>query len=179
MCDENLVIDNINLIYYVIKRMKLYGDLNEYYEEGLIGLVKASKNYDLNSGYKFSTFATKCIFNEISKYIRINNYDKRKANKNTISLETLICDGIKLQDILVSDINLEKDLIEKEQIKLLYNSILKLSEKEKFVINHFYGLNNYKKMTQKEIAKILRVERSTISKIVETSKRKLKKMMKC
>lgn len=181
MNKESLVIDNLKLIYFVMKKMKLYGDLNEYYEVGLIGLVKASKKYNPSTGYNFGTFAYRCIFNEIRNYIRMSELGTNKANKNTISLETVIynkgSEEIILKDTLKSEINLEKELLKKEQIKMLYNSISKLKERDKFVINHYYGLNNYKKLKQKDIAIILGINQSRVSKIVELSKKRLRKMM--
>lgn len=84
---NKLVEENIKLVHYVVgKYFNKYGDTEEFISEGYIGLIKAANAYNKNSQYSFSTLAHKCIYNEISRYLIIQNYNCRKANLNTVSI---------------------------------------------------------------------------------------------
>ena len=74
---EKLILDNINLIYMVLKRYNLYNQLDEYYDIGMIGLVKGANTYSGDKGYKASTYLTSCI---LMKYLLIkeNNLCKKE-----------------------------------------------------------------------------------------------------
>ena len=65
---EKLILDNINLIYMVLKRYNLYNQLDEYYDIGMIGLVKGANSFSEDKGYKVSTYLTSCITYEILNY---------------------------------------------------------------------------------------------------------------
>lgn len=162
---NELIINNENLIYHIIKKMNLYHRVEEFYDIGLIGLCYASKKYNSEKGYAFSTFASKCIKNEILREIRKNNFDKCKANFDCISLNQTFSEDncVEIQELIPSTINIEEDYIKKEQLEEIKEEIKKLSNKEQYIINHIYELDDNKKMNQCEIAKELKVSQAEVS----------------
>ena len=70
MYDEKLVLDNVNLIYLVLKKLGLYNNHEEYFDLGMIGLVKGAKTFNKELGYNASTYLYRCIYNEIYCHLR-------------------------------------------------------------------------------------------------------------
>lgn len=183
MYEERLVTDNINLIYFVLKKMNLYNQREEYYDVGMIGLCKAAQNFDPSRGYAFNTYACSCIRSQILIYIRKKKTNKRKANDNVISLNITIYEDVSgtkltLEDLLPSKTNIEEELIEKEQIKNLYIALSKLKERELDIINALYGLNGVEKLTQQELSEKYNLSQSYISRIKNKSIKKLRILLK-
>lgn len=179
--NDDLILNNEKLIYYVLGKMNLYEQREDYYDIGMIGLIKAAKTYVPNKGIVFSTYAVRCIKNEVLIEIRKEKSNKRKVNYNCVSLEQPVNgnddEKITIGDTLKSNIDIEKEMIRKEERELLYKSLSKLSDKEQFVINHYYGLNGCEKLKQEELAKILNVQQGQISRIKNKSIQKLKMMI--
>ena len=117
---ENLILDNIKLIYYVLKKLHLSGESDEYFDIGMIGLCKAADTYDTDKKIAFTTYAYKCITTQILYEIKSRNSNKSKINYNTISLsKPLATDGdrdILLEDVLANDINIEEVICYKETL---------------------------------------------------------------
>ena len=143
---------------------------------GTIGLIKGIDSYNDAKKTKITTYAARCIENEILMYFRSN-----KKSQNDVSLNDSIGydkDGneINLIDVLKDN---SKDLAEiihtKENIKLLNKYLNLLNDREKEIIVKRYGLLNQKEKTQKEIAKSLNISRSYVSRI---EKRALTKILK-
>lgn len=150
---HKLVLDNENLVYYIIKKLGIYKDIDNFYDIGMIGLCKAARSFDSESNTKFSTYAISCIKNELYMYGR------KKANRqwfNMLSLDVDIteCD-VPAIELIPDDINVENSVIEKEIYEELHNAISQLSDVEQFVINHTYGLNGYSILTQDTILKMI------------------------
>lgn len=178
MNEEILTKDNINLIYYVLKKLNLYCKMDDYYDIGLIALVKAAKNFDSNRGYNFSTFAIKVIKNSLLHEIRKEKAIKRKGKVISLNTPVLYNDRISpLENFIKSDINIEDDLIEKEKKELLYKSISKLSKREQLVLNHLYGLNDHEKLKQRELGEKIGISQAQISRIKNDSIRKIREMV--
>lgn len=167
---EELVLNNVNLIYLVLKRHKMYEVLDDYFDVGMIGLVNAAKTYSEDSGFAFSTYAVKCIENEIRKIKRKEFALKRGAGQATISLDTKINskdDNIELLDIIPSEFNLEGQVIQNDLCERLHKEIDNLPERNKFIICSIFELKNYEKLTQQELAKQLNVSQTQICRIVK------------
>ena len=167
---EKLILDNINLIYMVLKRYNLYNELDEYYDVGMIGLVKGANNFDESKGYKPSTYLTSCITYEILNYKRKQSMQKRGNGIQNISLYTQINDNGKelyLLDIIPSKENIEDNIIKKEKIELIYKKILELNERDKLIICSTYGLLGYKGLTQNQIAENTNITQGHISRIIK------------
>lgn len=174
--NEKLVLDNLKLIYFVINRMQLFDKADYYYDVGLIALIRAAHAFDEGKGYSFSTFATTAIQNEILKDIRVNNADKRKANFNTISLETPVSDedpDSLLIDLIPSDVDVEKEVIEKMQKEAMYKAIEQLTFNEKAIIKYYIKYD----LTQKEIAAITGHSQAYVSRKLQTIVIKLRKII--
>ena len=172
---DELVIDNVNLIYHTLKKLKMYHLLDEYYDVGMIGLVKASRHYTAEKG-KFSTYACKCIANEILIELRKQKSGKRLGE--TISLNRVVySDGssdITLQDTISSDESIEDMLIEKEQYQIMYKLINQLDETDKELIKSYYGIGRDKK-TQIELAESNNLSQAQICRNINTIIRNMRK----
>lgn len=172
---DDLVLNNINLIYMVLKQMDLYDRSDDFYDVGLIGLVKAANTYDASKGYTFTTYATTLIKNQIRLEIRRDNSSKRKANVNALSLDAPIYinengDKIALIDSIPSNFNIETYLIEKEQLSEVRQAISKLNAREQLLLVYYYdGMN------QKDIAKIFHVSQAWVSRMIKSIIRKIQK----
>ncbi len=177
MYDERLVTDNINLIYLALKRLYLYDKRDEYFDVGMIGLVKGARAFDETRGLKPSTFLYNCIYNELRMTFR------KKDPDGMLSLsKVLFTDGngneLFLEDMIPSDVNIEEEMILKEQKEKMYNEILKLKEREKLVICLSYGVGGYEKITEKEISKILKISQAQVNRIKNKTIEKLRNNLK-
>lgn len=180
--DENIITKNINLIYLVLKKMNLYKKLDDYFDIGMIGLIKGLKKYNGDKGYAISTFLTKCIQNEILIEIRKSKTSKRLANYNALSLSEIYYQNddnslITLEDVIPSKIDIEGDFISRENIFILKEKINTLSKTEQFILKHLFGIFDYQKLSQKQIAKTLNISQSYVSRIKNKALAKLKDMM--
>lgn len=181
MIDE-LVLKNEKLIYHILGKMGLYNKRDILYDVGLIGLCKAAKKFDPTKGYSFTTYAGNCIRNEILINFREENSTKRKANFNTVSLDEPVCydssgNELTVIDVLKSDVDIEAEIIKKEQKEVLYNALTKLQEKELLVLNYTYGLNGYEELNQFEISEKINVSQAQISRIKSKAIKKIKSMI--
>lgn len=166
---DKIIVDNLNLIHWTIKKMNLRYDTDDeyqsYYDDGLEGLIKAAPKYD-SSKCKASSFFYPCIKNAILHGITIKLANKRfNPNGKDISLYmTLGEEGFELEDVIKDpDINIEEQLIKNEEIERLLYFVEKLpNEKDKLVIKMHYGLFGYEQMTFEKIAKIFKVTKSAV-----------------
>lgn len=175
--EDKIVTDNINLIYHVLKKYGLYRNLDEYYDVGLIGLVKGVKSYDNSKGYAISTYLVKCITTEVLAYQRKTTTKKRGGGIKDISIYTPINDEEnELLDVIPSNENIEENTIKKEQLEMIYKEISKLSDRDKFIICSKYGLLGHKELTQEQLANETGLSQSyvcrIIKKIIEDVRRK-------
>ena len=175
---DDLILDNVNLIYYVLKKMNLYKNADEYYDICMIGLIKAANTFNESKGYTFSTYGISCIRSELLGYLRRQNSSKRKANYNTVSLEMSVYqenDGkeITLLDTLPSNDNVEEEIIVNEEKELLIEALNILDDKELLVISYMFGINGYDEIKQKDIATKLGMQQGSVSRI---GKRAINKM---
>lgn len=172
---NKLIEHNLRLVAHIVKKFDAAGDTDDLISIGTIGLIKGIDSYKNNKKTKITTYAARCIQNEILMYYRSN-----KNRGNTISLNDSIGFDKEGNEINLIDMIKDKgmDLFDKLEIKnniILLNEYLKLlNPREKEIIIKRYGLHNTKEMTQKEIAKELKISRSYVSRI---EKRALTKML--
>lgn len=167
---ERLIIENEALVYHVLKQMHLYSQLEDYYDVGMIGLCKAAKTFDNSKGSKFSTYACICIRNTILMDIRDQ---KRQCDYYSISLQTPVGgekDEILLEDT-ISDYELEIDILNKEEKMALIESIRKLDNDDRQMIDLYF----WKEMTQKEIARYLKMSQANVSRRIQRALNNLRK----
>lgn len=173
---NKLIEHNLRLVAHIVKKFDTKEhDTDDLISIGTIGLIKGIDTYKDNKKTKITTYAARCIQNEILMHFRSN-----KKLGVTISLNDAIGhdkegNEINLMDIIKDkSIDLFDDLDLKNNIELLNKYLTLLNKREKEIIVKRYGLFNTKEMTQKEIAKSLHISRSYVSRI---EKRALTKML--
>jgi len=166
--EELLIKHNLRLVAFIAKKYKNYNDQDELISVGSIGLMKAVKTYSLEKGRSFSTYASRCIENEILMLLRSQKKFSAEVSLNdSIGIDK---DGnaISLIDVLseTGEDNVSKQVENKiiiEKIMQIINE--KLTPKEADIMCMRYGLNGHIVKTQKEVAKIFGISRSYISRI--------------
>lgn len=175
---RNILIEhNLRLVAHIVKKFdKNSNDTDDLISIGTIGLIKGIDSYNRSKATKITTYAARCIENEILMYFR-----KIKNNGNTISLNDAIGydkDGneISLQEVIRDDaLDIPDYLHIKENIGLLKKYFNVLTDREKEILIKRFGLLNEEEQTQKEIAKQLHISRSYVSRI---EKRAMGKVLK-
>ncbi len=178
---RNILIEhNLRLVAHIVKKYTNTGkEVDDLISIGTIGLIKAISTYDLEKKTRLATYAARCIENEILMTIRAS-----KKTRGEVSLQDPIGvdkegNEITLIDILGSDPNTVTDQVElKLQTKKMYNIMqLVLKKREQIVLEMRYGLTNGKIKTQREIAQLLGISRSYVSRIEKRAILKLAKAM--
>lgn len=171
-----LIERNLRLVAHIVKKYSYPGkEVDDLISIGTVGLIKAIDSYNPSKGTRLATYAAKCIENEILMLIRNN-----KKIKNEVYLQDPIGidkEGniISLIDVLSSEDDSIIEIVEnKIQVKKLYGKINTcLTERERKVVEMRYGLAEGNQKTQREIAKILGISRSYVSRIEKKALKKL------
>ena len=174
---NEIVEHNLRLVVYIAKKYEAtVADVGDLVSVGAIGLMKAVNSFDPSKNIKFATFASRCIENEILMYLR-----KIVKKKCEVSLDEPINVDAEGNELLLSDVvgtepdTVYKDLERKAEIEELYKSFATLSKREFEIIKLRYGLLDAEEMTQKEIADMMGISQSYISRIEKKVLGKLKK----
>lgn len=174
---NKLIEHNLRLVAHIVKKYdNKKDDVDDLISIGTIGLIKGIDSYSYKHGTRLTTYCARCIENEILMYYRNN----KKNNKN-ISLNEAVGFDKEGNEITFLDIlktpkpDFAMDIHNKNNIKLLKKYFDVLTKQEKEIIIKRYGLNNNDEITQKEIAKDLKISRSYVSRI---EKRALTKMLR-
>jgi len=177
-----LVERNLRLVAHIVKKYSFPGkEVDDLISIGTVGLIKAIDSFDMDKGTRLATYAARCIENEILMLIRNNKKIRSEVYlQDPIGLDK---EGneISLMDILSSDKDSILEVVEnKIQVKKLY-CILEtcLQERERRIIEMRYGLIDGKPKTQREIASILGISRSYVSRIEKRALKKLLKELNC
>ena len=162
-----LVEHNLRLVVYIAKRFEnVESDIEDLISIGTIGLIKAVNTYRADKNIKLATYASRCIENEILMYVR-----KNAGKKCEISIDEPLSndnDGneLLLSDVLGSDEEIYKDLEADEDKKTIKNALMGLSKRERQIITLRFGLDgSNKELTQKEVADLLGISQSYISRL--------------
>lgn len=173
---NKLIEHNLRLVVFIAKKFESKLEtLEDLVSIGSIGLIKGINTYKIDKNIRLATYASRCISNEILMYLRKNK--KRLAD---VSFEeALSFDGegneLHLEDILGTDDDVTyKEYERKVDIKLLKDTIEELDERDKQIMIMRYGLNNTQEFTQKEVAELLGISQSYISRIEKKVIRRLK-----
>lgn len=145
---------------------------------GTIGLIKAINTYNKEKNIKLATYASRCIENEILMYLRRNNKTKMEVSIDEPLNVDWDGNELLLSDILGTDEDVVYKNIEDEaEIKMLNKAIDKLSKREKMIVELRYGLNREDglEMTQKEVADLLGISQSYISRLEKKIIKRLRK----
>ena len=174
---KTLVERNLRLVVYIAKKFENTGNgIEDLISIGTIGLMKAINTYDAAKNIKLATYASRCIENEILMYLRRSNKIKSEISID----EPLNQDGdgneLLLSDILGSDADtVSRGLEEEVDKKLLRTAISKLSTREKNIMELRFGFVTGDEKTQKEVADMMGISQSYISRLEKKIINKMKK----
>ena len=178
---DKLIEHNLRLVVFLAKKYEnTRVDLEDLVSIGTIGLIKGINTYKSDKNIKLATYASRCIDNEILMFLR-----KNKKTKGEVSLDESLSfdpDGneLHLEDILGTDKDIVTQGIEKETEKnLVLSEINKLPDRDKEIMVLRYGLLGHKEMTQKDVAEVLGISQSYISRIEKKVIRRIKGLVKC
>ncbi len=172
-----LIERNLRLVVFIAKRFENTGiNLEDLISIGTIGLIKAVGTYRRDKNIKLATYASRCIENEILMHIR-----KISNQKNEISLDEPINMDYDGNELLLSDIlGTDEDMIlrpleDDVDLKLLQEAVNALPEREKQIIVMRFGLEGRQELTQKEVAQIMGISQSYISRLEKRIMLRLRK----
>jgi RNA polymerase sporulation-specific sigma factor len=177
---DKLIEHNLRLVVFLSKKYEnTKVDLEDLVSIGTIGLIKGINTYKNDKNIKLATYASRCIDNEILMYLRKNK--KRKADVSLDESLSFDAEGneLHLEDILGTESDIvTKDLEENDMRKIMLREIGKLNERDKQIMVLRYGLNNNEELTQKEVAELLGISQSYISRIEKKVINKISNMIK-
>ena len=176
-----LIEHNLRLVVHIAKKYtENEQELEDYTSIGTIGLIKAIDSFKENKGFKISTYASKCIENEILMYIRSSKKQKAEVSMNQVIGTDKDVNDMEIIDTLVLK---EKDTVDNIHDKTVLKQVInflneKLTKREKYIMNRRYGLDGKKPQTQQELADKLGISRSYVSRIETKVQRMLSKNIK-
>ena len=177
---DKLIEHNLRLVVYLSKKYEnTKVELEDLVSIGTIGLIKGINTYKNDKNIKLATYASRCIDNEILMYLRKNK--KRKADVSLDESLSFDSEGneLHLEDILGTEKDIvTKDLEENDMRKIMLKEIGKLNERDKQIMVLRYGLSNNDELTQKEVAELLGISQSYISRIEKKVISRIRNMMK-
>lgn len=176
---DKLIEHNLRLVVYIAKKFETSGiELEDLISIGAIGLIKAVKTYSLDKNIKLATYASRCIENEILMQLR-----KNTRIKNEISLdEPLSADGDGNELVLADIIPLDEESVSKNietsaEKQILREVISHLDSREQMIMYLRFGLAGGEEKTQKEVAEMMGISQSYISRIEKKILQKLRKKL--
>ena len=181
---KQLLEHNLRLVVYLAKKFENTGVcVEDLISIGTIGLIKGINTFNPEKKIKLATYASRCIENEILMYLRRNNRVKLEVSFDEPLNTDWDGNELLLSDILGTDEDvIYKDLETEVEISLLKKAMLSLNERERQIIELRFGVNRVenKELTQKEVADILGISQSYISrlekKIIARLKKEIQKM---
>jgi len=177
---QKLIEHNLRLVAHIAKKYAANAqDNEEYISIGTIGLIKGIDSFSEDKGFKLSTYCSRCVENEILMHLRSN-----KKNSGDVSINSVIGTDKDGNDMELIDVIEQEgvDPIENIYNRVVTKDILKyinenLSERERKVINMRFGLGGEEEKTQQEVADVLNISRSYVSRIETKIQKKLGKFI--
>ena len=174
-----LIEHNLRLVVYIARRFENTGiNLEDLISIGTIGLIKAVETYRPEKNIKLATYASRCIENEILMYLRRNSKTKMEVSIDEPLNVDWDGNELLLSDILgTDDDEISRRLEDEVEIRLLGKAISKLSPREQTIIKLRFGLGRHegREKTQKEVADLLGISQSYISRLEKRIMKRLKK----
>lgn len=176
-----LIEHNLRLVVYIAKKFDNTGvGVEDLISIGTIGLIKSINTFNPEKNIKLATYASRCIENEILMYLRRNNRHKLEVSIDEPLNVDWDGNELLLSDILGTDEDIiYRDLENEVERKLLLRAVGKLSERERTIVSLRFGLGTRdgQEMTQKEVATMLGISQSYISRLEKKIMRQLKREM--
>ena len=176
---NKLIEHNLRLVVFLAKKYENTGvDLEDLVSIGTIGLIKGINTFSKDKNIKLATYASRCIDNEILMYLR-----KNKRIKAEVSIDaSLSYDGegseLHLEDVLGTDPDIVTRGIEEEtERKIMINEVMHLKPRDRDIMILRYGLMGQEELTQKEVADLLGISQSYISRIEKKVIKRLKTLV--
>ncbi len=177
-----LIVHNLRLVVYISKKFENTGiGMEDLISIGTIGLIKAVKTFCVEKNIKLATYASRCIENEILMFLR-----KTSQRRNEISIDEPLNVDWDGNELLLSDVlgenddNLNAGIESEVERQLLSQEIMKLGERERTIMEMRFGLNGKKELTQKQVADIVGISQSYISRlekrIIQSIRKNLEKI---
>lgn len=166
---------NKGLIYLAINKLGLNKKQDDFYDIGLIGITHGINNYDASKGYKESTYLYTCIYHQLIRHIKLH-YKRDMFRLSMVSMEKQIGNDIYLYDAISDSLNIEEELIKKENIERMYKCIDKLKPEYKYIVLSTFGLK-CKKKNNVELEKELGISHQAINCKYHFALRDLKRLM--
>ena len=174
-----LIEHNLRLVAFIAKRFENTGaNIEELISIGTLGLMKAVSTFNKSKNIKLATYASRCIENEILMFIR-----KTSSQKKEISIDEPLSvdwDGneLLLSDVLGSESDVvSREMEEDEEKQIVREAVMGLSDREREIVEMRFGLVNGKELTQKEVADVLGISQSYISRLEKRIISRIKKEM--
>ena len=174
---EKLIVHNLRLVVYIAKKFESTGIcVDDLVSIGTIGLIKAVNTFSPEKNIKLATYASRCIENEILMFLR-----KSSQHRNDITIDeplNIDWDGneLLLSDILGTDEDTVNSSIEDDAEKaVLRETVASLPQRERIIMEMRFGMKTGKEMTQKEVADVIGISQSYISRLEKKIIKKLKK----
>ena len=175
-----LIEHNLRLVVFLAKKYEnTKVDLEDWVSIGTIGLIKGINTFKPDKNIKLATYASRCIDNEILMYLR-----KIKKSKTEVSIDASLSfdaegNELHLEDILGTESDIVTKGIEEEtDKKLMLDEVMRLNPRDRDIIILRYGLMGHNELTQKEVAELLGISQSYISRIEKKVIRRLKNIVK-
>lgn len=177
---NEIVEHNLKLVIYIVNNSFSYWfnenivDKEDLVSNGVIGLIKAVKTFEIKKNNKFSSYASMCIFNEIRCFLR-----KFKHSKDTLSLQQTVKNRFEddkentLMDIIEDERNYYDDVLNKNESEIINKVIAELPKKNKEIIEMYFGFG-IERMSQYEIANKLSVTQSYVSRLIRFALKKVR-----
>ena len=164
---ELLIVHNLRLVVYIAKKFESTGvQIEDLISIGTLGLIKAVNTFRLSKNIKLATYASRCIENEILMYLRKTN--PAKAEVSYFEPLNVDWDGneLLLSDVLGTDPDMvSRGIEESAERQMLFAALSHLSPREQQIMDLRFGLHGHPEMTQKEVADILGISQSYISRL--------------
>ncbi len=174
---HQLIEHNLRLVAHVIKKYQNSGeDLDDLISIGTIGLIKGIDSFDPDKGVRLATYCARCIDNEVLMHLRA-----RKKSSRDLSLYDPIGvdregNEISLMDVLGTDGDVVAEKVELDVVMEWVRHFVKdLTPKERLVLELRFGIRGHERLTQRDIAKKLKISRSYVSRIEKRAVRKILK----
>ena len=172
-----LIERNLRLVVYIARKFENTGiNIEDLVSIGTIGLIKAVNTFDTEKKIKLATYASRCIENEILMFLRRNN--KVRVEVSFDEPLNVDWDG---NELLLSDVlgtesdTIYRDIEEEVDRELLYDALDKLGDRERRIMELRFGLQGGKEMTQKDVADLLGISQSYISRLEKRIIKRLRK----
>ena len=172
---HKLIEHNLRLVAHIVKKYHGSEEQEELISIGTFGLIKAVDTFDYHKNTKFSTYASRCIENEILMHFRAQKKHLTDLHMNEPAMTDKDGNTLTLMDTLEDGTNLEEQVEYSIHSKQLYDFLEQcLDERELEIMIHRYGLYNHIPLTQKEVAKKLDISRSYVSRLEKKALKKLR-----